>query len=77
VICVYVDQRKQQDSCEREEQLLTEGWREGSVAGDPTLVHISVDHYDNNYIIPFSINNDPLCKRLKIFIMQILLNKHM
>jgi hypothetical protein len=25
----------------------------------PTLVHISVDDYDNNYIILFSVNNHP------------------
>jgi hypothetical protein len=56
VICVYVAQRKQQDSCEREEQLLTEGWRIGFVTGKPTLVEISVDDYDNNCIILFSVN---------------------
>ena len=56
MICVLDVQRKQQDSCEREEQLLIEGWRVGFVTGKPTLVEISVDDYDNNCIILFSVN---------------------
>ena len=59
VICVYVVHRKQQDSCEREEQMLIEAWREGYVTGKPTMVEISVDGYDNNYITLFSVNNHP------------------
>jgi len=58
VICVYVIERKQQDSCEREEQLLIEGGR-GFVTGKPTFVEISLDDYDNHYIIIFSVNNYP------------------
>jgi pantothenate kinase-related protein Tda10 len=70
VICVLVVQRKQQDSCEREEQLLIEGWTVGFVTGNTTLVEISVDDYDNTCSILFSVNT-------KHFHSPILFSKHM
>lgn len=70
MICVLVVQRKQKDSCEREEKLLIEEWGVGFVTGKPTLVEISVDDYVDNCIILFSVNTIN-------FHSSLLLNKHM